>query len=138
VSAANNTNQKLDNSANRLVNGNPVVVYQNNGTSAQRWVFSSTGVVPAGNYNIAATGGAFCLDDPGASTTPGARIQIWTCNGSPAQSWRVTSVGGGFYTLSPAAAPGLCLDLPSGQTANNTRVQLWTCNGSSAQRWQIQ
>jgi hypothetical protein len=128
----------MDDAGYVLANGNPVVVYQSNGTNAQKWVFASTGVVPAGNYNIAITGGAFCLDDPGGSATAGAKIQIWTCNGSAAQSWKATAVGGGYYTLSPAAAPGLCLDLPSGATANNTRVQIWTCNNTNAQKWLIQ
>jgi hypothetical protein len=134
----NNTGQRLDDAGYVLANGNPVVVYASNGTNAQKWVFASANVAPAGNYNIAITGGAFCLDDPGSSTTPGAKIQIWTCNGTGAQSWKATAVGGGYYTLSPAAAPGLCLDLPSGQTANNTRVQLWNCNGTNAQKWLIQ
>jgi len=134
----NNTGQRLDDAGYVLANSNPVVVYQSNGTNAQKWVFASTGVVPAGNYNIAITGGAFCLDDPGSSTTPGAKIQIYTCNGSGAQSWKATGVGGGYYTLSPAAAPGLCLDLPNGATANNTRVQIWTCNGNNAQKFLIQ
>jgi hypothetical protein len=138
LSPINNTGQRLDDAGYRLANGNPVVVYQSNGTNAQKWVFATAGVVPAGNYNIAITGGAFCLDDPGSSTTPGAKIQIWTCNGTGAQSWKATAVGGGYYTLSPAAAPGLCLDLPNGATANNTRVQLWNCNGNNAQKWLIQ
>ncbi len=138
MSPINNTGQRLDDAGYRLVNGNPVVVYAANNTNAQKWVFASAGVSPAGNYNIAITGGAFCLDDPGSSTTPGAKIQIWTCNGTGAQSWKATAVGGGYYTLSPAAAPGLCLDLPSGQTANNTRVQLWNCNNTNAQKWLIQ
>lgn len=134
----NNTGQRLDDQAYGLANGNPVIVYAANGTNAQKWVFASAGVVPAGNYNIAVTGGPFCLDDPASSTAPGAKVQIWSCNGSNAQSWKATAVGGGYYTLSPAAAPGLCLDLPSGQTANLTRVQVWTCNGTNAQKWLIQ
>jgi hypothetical protein len=29
----------------------------------------------------------FCIDEPGALGTIGAAMQIWTCNGTPAQIW---------------------------------------------------
>ena len=30
-----------------------------------------------------------CLDTPGGNTTPGTRLQIWDCNGAPAQAFHV-------------------------------------------------
>jgi hypothetical protein len=30
-----------------------------------------------------------CLDDPNSSTTNGAQLQIYTCNGSGAQNWKL-------------------------------------------------
>ncbi|MEN2737455.1 RICIN domain-containing protein [Microbacterium sp. X-17] len=30
-----------------------------------------------------------CLDDPGGSVTPGTQLQIYTCNGLPAQQFPI-------------------------------------------------
>ncbi|WP_449479987.1 lectin [Streptomyces avidinii] len=69
-----------------------------------------------------------CLDIDGAGTADGTRAQVWTCNGSAAQAWRVPADG----TL---RALGKCLDVSGGATADGTKVQLWTCNGTQAQQW---
>jgi hypothetical protein len=31
----------------------------------------------------------FCLDVPGASTQAGLAVQLWSCNGTPAQAWAI-------------------------------------------------
>ncbi|WP_228919126.1 PQQ-dependent sugar dehydrogenase [Streptomyces sp. DH20] len=69
-----------------------------------------------------------CLDVDNAGTADGTRVQIYTCNSSPAQGWTVPGDG----TL---RALGKCLDVSGGGTADGTRVQLWTCNGTGAQVW---
>ncbi|WP_282205346.1 LamG-like jellyroll fold domain-containing protein [Kitasatospora fiedleri] len=69
-----------------------------------------------------------CLDISNANTTDGTKVQMWTCNGSDAQS----------FTLgrdSTVHALGKCLDASQSGTANGTLVQLWTCNNSAAQKW---
>jgi len=72
--------------------------------------------------------GGKCVDVSGASTANGAKIQLWTCNGTSAQSWTMGTDG-------TVRALGKCMDVASGATANGTKVQLWDCNGSSAQQW---
>ncbi|MFD0318385.1 ThuA domain-containing protein [Streptomyces flavalbus] len=69
-----------------------------------------------------------CLDVKGGATADGTQIQIWTCNGSAAQTWTVP----GDNTL---RALGKCLDVNGGGTADGTKIQLWTCNGTGAQQW---
>ncbi|WP_426509914.1 ThuA domain-containing protein [Dactylosporangium sp. McL0621] len=71
-----------------------------------------------------------CLDVRGAATADGTQIQLYTCNGSGAQSWTVSG-----QTL---RALNKCLDISGGGSADGTRVQLWTCNGSGAQNWAAQ
>ncbi|TXS32912.1 carbohydrate-binding protein [Streptomyces sp. adm13(2018)] len=71
---------------------------------------------------------AKCLDVDNAGTADGTKIQIWTCNGSAAQTWTVPGDG----TLK---ALGKCLDVSGGGSADGTKVQLWTCNGTGAQKW---
>ncbi|WP_433214161.1 ThuA domain-containing protein [Dactylosporangium sp. CS-047395] len=68
-----------------------------------------------------------CLDVRGGVTADGTQIQLYTCNGSTAQTWTVSG-----QTL---RALGKCLDISGGSSANGAKIQLWTCNGSGAQNW---
>lgn len=69
-----------------------------------------------------------CLDVAAAGTANGTQVQLYGCNGTPAQHWTV----GGDGTI---RALGKCLDASGSGTADGTRVQLWDCNGTGAQRW---
>jgi glucoamylase len=73
--------------------------------------------------------GAKCIDDAGASTNDGTAVQIWTCNGTNAQSWAWNSADGTLRAL------GKCMDVTGGGTADGTQIQLWDCNGTAAQEW---
>jgi len=72
-------------------------------------------------------GSGKCVDISGANTADGTKIQLYTCNGTAAQSWTVTGA-----TL---RALGKCMDIQGGGSADGTLVQLYTCNGSGAQNW---
>src|SRR3984957_11998867 len=69
-----------------------------------------------------------CLDDRSASTADFNPIQVYTCNGTNAQSWTVNSNG----TLTVL---GDCLDVAGAGTVNGTLVDLYPCNGTGAQSW---
>ncbi|MFE5394231.1 PQQ-dependent sugar dehydrogenase [Streptomyces sp. NPDC056568] len=86
----------------------------------------------AGTRTGAVTGvNGKCLDVDNAGTADGTKVQVWTCNGSAAQSWTVAGDGA-------LKALGKCLDVSGGGTGDGTKVQLWTCNGSGAQQWAAQ
>jgi hypothetical protein len=68
-----------------------------------------------------------CLDDRSASTADFNPIQVYTCNGTSAQSWTVS--GSTLQVL------GKCLDVNAAGTANGTLVDLYDCNGTGAQVW---
>ncbi|WBB54473.1 ThuA domain-containing protein [Verrucosispora sp. WMMD573] len=72
-----------------------------------------------------------CLDVRNAATADGTQIQIYTCNGTAAQTWTVTP-------NSTIRAFGKCLDVNGAGSADGTKIQLWTCNGSGAQNWSAQ
>ena len=72
-----------------------------------------------------------CVDVAGASTANGAAVQLYTCNGTAAQTWTVGTDG----TL---RALGKCADITGASTVNGAKVQLYDCNGSAAQVWQPQ
>jgi hypothetical protein len=69
-----------------------------------------------------------CLDDRYNSSTPGAVVQVWGCNGLPNQQWQVMSNGTIQHN-------GLCLDARGAGTSSGTKVQLWTCTGKDNQLW---
>ncbi|MEV6597295.1 PQQ-dependent sugar dehydrogenase [Actinoplanes sp. NPDC051346] len=72
-----------------------------------------------------------CLDVANSGTADGTKVQLYTCNGTGAQSWTVTP-------NATIKALGKCLDVAGGGTANGTKTQLWTCNGTGAQTWSAQ
>jgi hypothetical protein len=69
-----------------------------------------------------------CLDDRFNSSTPGAVVQVWGCNGLSNQDWQVMSNGTIEHN-------GLCLDARGFGTTSGTKVQLWTCTGANNQKW---
>ena len=75
--------------------------------------------------------GGKCVDVTAASTANGAAIQLYTCNGTGAQTWTVGTDG----TL---RALGKCADVTAASTVNGAKVQLYDCNGTGAQVWQAQ
>jgi predicted alpha-1,2-mannosidase len=87
-----------------------------------------TGVAqPSGAITETATGK--CVDDAGSGTSNGTAIQIYTCNGTGAQTWKVVP-DGTLQVLND------CMDVTGGATTAGTKVQLHTCNGTAAQQWQ--
>jgi chitinase len=69
-----------------------------------------------------------CLDDRGAITTNFNPVQVYTCNGTNAQQWTLTS-------SDQLMALGKCLDVNSAGTADGTTADLYDCNGTGAQVW---
>jgi chitinase len=86
---------------------------------------------PAGRTGPITGIGGKCVDVASASSANGTAVQLWSCNGSTAQSWTVSSDG----TL---RALGKCMDITAAGTANGTKIQLYDCNGTGAQQWQAQ
>lgn len=71
-----------------------------------------------------------CLDVDQNQARDGAKVQIWECNGTPAQQWLFNPKSGEIR-----GPGGKCLDVDNAGTADGTRVQLFQCNGTNAQRW---
>ncbi|MBQ1011544.1 family 16 glycosylhydrolase [Micromonospora sp. M51] len=84
----------------------------------------------AGTSRIRGAQSGRCIDIPGANPVEGAKLQIWDCNTTAAQSWTFASDG----TL---RAMGKCMDPAWAGTANGTEVNLVSCNGNSAQRFTL-
>ena len=104
------------------------------GTAAATAFLGGTGPTTGPTTGPPATGGRItgiggkCVDIAGGSSADGAGAQLFTCNGTAAQTWTRNSDN----TL---RALGKCLDVQGASTANGARVQLYTCNGTGAQKW---
>ncbi|MEU0184618.1 ricin-type beta-trefoil lectin domain protein [Streptomyces sp. NPDC006207] len=68
-----------------------------------------------------------CLDNAGGSTADGNPVQLYTCNNTIAQQWRLTG-----DTL---RVQGKCASVNG--TANGTKVLLATCNGGESQKFVV-
>ena len=71
-----------------------------------------------------------CIDIPSGNPVDGARLQLWDCNGTTAQTWAPNSDG----TL---RGLGKCMDPAGGALTNGTPIQLVTCNGNPVQRFTL-
>ncbi|NUT90984.1 MAG: glucosylceramidase [Saccharothrix sp.] len=69
-----------------------------------------------------------CVDVAGAATANGTAVQLYTCNGTAAQTWTRGSDG----TL---RALGKCLDIAGPSAADGTVTHLWDCHTGSSQKW---
>lgn len=68
-----------------------------------------------------------CVDVRGANSANFTPVQVYTCNGTPAQQWTVVQAGSTLHAL------GKCMDINGGGTADGTTVDLYDCNNTGAQ-----
>jgi hypothetical protein len=129
----NATALRLDDEGARTTTGNGIDIYSANGTAAQNWAASNTGVTPAGYYNFS-TEGAYCLTASG--TASGSAVVLDPCVGSSAQAWEAVKSGNN-YNFHPADSTANCLDVRGAGTASGTVVQVYACNGTNAQNWAL-
>jgi len=127
----NATALRMDDSGAKTTTGNPIIVYTANGTGAQNWTASTSGVVPAGYYNLA-TEGAYCLTASGTAST--SAVVLDPCAGTSAQAWEAVASGSN-YIFHPANNTANCLDVRGDGTASGTVVQVYTCNGGNNEEW---
>jgi hypothetical protein len=78
-----------------------------------------------------------CMDVTAASTSTGAKIEEYNCNGTGAQSFTVNQIktsggtGCGYYTIKNTHS-GLCLDVAGGiPLARGDLIDQWTCKSWS-------
>ncbi|MGI5288275.1 ricin-type beta-trefoil lectin domain protein [Nonomuraea polychroma] len=143
ASTANNTVQNV---AWRNPDGSKALIAHNGGTSAQSirvdWggqsfvytlparttaTFTWSGSQGTSGGPITGLAGK-CIDVAGGSSADGTPVQLYSCNGTPAQQW--TRPGDGTLR-----ALGKCLDVVDHGTADGSKLQLWSCSGGANQQW---
>jgi hypothetical protein len=74
-----------------------------------------------------------CLDNQHSVVANHNQIQLYTCNGTNAQKWTLTSGG----ALVSSNGSNYCIDVPGDSTAQYVQLQLFSCNGTNAQKWVV-
>ena len=142
----------VDLSAGIAQNGRAIDGYLANGTTAQQWRLdklndpisrfddaadATRGLVEDGIYEIepiAAPGKR--LDVQWASQDAGARVWLYSANGSSAQKWRVSHDAQGYVILTNVGS-GKVLDVYGASKAFGTKVTQQPANGTHAQKWMV-
>ncbi len=142
----------VDLSAGIAQNGRAIDGYLANGTTAQQWRLdklndpisrfddaadATRGLVDDGIYEIepiAAPGKR--VDVQWGSKDTGARVWLYSANGSPAQKWRVSHDAQGYVTLTNVGS-GKVLDVYGASKAFGTKVTQQPANGTHAQKWMV-
>jgi hypothetical protein len=106
---------------------------------SRKFVACGTKGLPCGHPRLNApepvrivSGAGRCLDVHAPDQfNDGARVQVWTCNGSNQQTWVIDEDGQSIISLA-----GKCLDVHAPeQTIDGAKVQVWDCNGLLQQKW---
>ncbi|MBU5406209.1 RICIN domain-containing protein [Paraeggerthella hongkongensis] len=131
-------------------NGAPVRLWDANGTPAQTWCFNraqdmrdkldalakdNAGMIADGTYQMSSgVNGGFALDVYGGSKEDLANVWLFSANGTPAQTWRVSHDEAGYLTIVNEGS-GKALDVYGGSGVAGTNVVQYAPNGSWAQKW---
>ncbi|WP_405470869.1 ricin-type beta-trefoil lectin domain protein [Streptomyces canus] len=99
------------------------------------WSEGGVGWIGDAPTTVGVTGkSGLCLDAAGGGTANGTVVQIYTCNGSAGQQWRVEGDDKGLHLRNVKSLK--CLDVAGNNSANGTKIQLLTCSSSPAQTWE--
>lgn len=113
-------------------NGARTQLYQANGSSAQKFVFTKQS---DGSYVITSALSGKALDVAGAAAGNNAAVQQYSPNGTKAQRWYIRDTGSGYCIQS--ALGNWVLDIANGSATNGTPISLYTPNASNAQKFTL-
>lgn len=92
--------------------------------------------VTDGDYVIRSVATDHCFDVSGASTSNGAAVQEWSCNGTKAQVFHVASLGDGFVEITNVNS-GKSLDVTGASREANAKLEQWTYGAEPHQQFKI-
>ncbi len=122
----------IDGSTVTTVGGDPLQEAPAAGNTGQNWKFTTTDGIW---YEITNQLNGWALDDTGFSTSPGAKVDLYTAYGNTNQLWSLNRVGPDFIVTNKNA--NLNLDNYGGATAPGGIVDLFSNPSSSNEKWQI-
>ena len=127
----------LDIAGGTDANGANVQVYTLNNSEAQAFRLDATQLINNGTYVIqSVVMPPMVLDVADASCDSGANIQTWRSNGSGAQKFAITHLGGEIYQILNINS-WHSLDVCGGSFNAGANVQQYAWNNTDAQKWRI-
>jgi len=78
----------------------------------------------------------FCLSVDANKFVNGQNIQLWQCEGSSGQYFRVDPNRPGMIVLD--ADPRYCVVIDGNKDENGANIQLWECGGLTVQEWRYE
>lgn len=142
IKSAANPNYVMDVDGASTSNGTSIQVYENNGSSAQKFNFLSrpdvtgTKTINDGLYEITNINSDKVLDIASGSEEAGANCQQYASNGTAAQKFIVEYDGNGFYSIVNLKS-GKALEVESTAPATTVNVQQGDFVANDAQKWAI-
>ena len=77
-----------------------------------------------------------CLDVAGGAKTGDSPVDLFSCNGTQAQQWRLVPLGSGVMLVNPGS--GMCLADPTDATVNGTQLAINPCTTSDpGMSWRV-
>ena len=105
VGSASSSAQAWDVTNVSTADSAPIQLWTYGGGNNQQWLPVAES---SGSYHFVNRNSGKCLDTPSASTADSVQLQQYTCNGTAAQSFNLTTTaGGGTTTPPPAGTPDL-------------------------------
>lgn len=104
---------------------------------AREVLLNNNKIIEDGVYTISPKcASGLVLDVSGGSASNSANIQLYTPNGTKAQTVKVEYIGDGWYKF-VFACSNKVLDVAGGSSKSGTNVQQYEWNNTSAQYWKI-
>lgn len=117
-----------------------VQLYSRNKSDAQKFRLVAPGsatMVESGTYTLhSKLNYEKVVDISGGSKANSGNVQLYSTNGSTAQTFTIESIGNGYYKIRNTNS-GKVLDVAAGGVKSGTNVQQWADNGSNAQQWRF-
>jgi hypothetical protein len=99
----------------------------------QFWRFDYTNF---GYQQIVNVNSGKCVGVRGGSTTQGAPIVQFTCNGRDDQLWARAGIDGSFsYETFINLNSGMCIGIAGNSTSQGAKLVQWPCDGNSDKQW---
>lgn len=129
------TGKVLDVNGGNTTDGTNVQIYDENGSSAQKFIFKEAKVIKSATY-IFHSGADFnqVVDLNGSSGQDGANVTSWALSGAGNQKWNVNDNGDGTYRIS-SAVTGKVLDVSGGVASDGANVAQYSWHGGLNQKW---
>lgn len=134
----------LNNSGASPSRGNHIIIWQgpNSPYANDYWYLDHIDFDNAGNdltYIRNSQYNGMCLDVPNSNFSTGVYLDLWSCNRTGAQTFKLHWTGSGADYVIAADWNGStltkCLDVHNNN--NGTGVWLWPCNGTRQQIWTL-